>query len=421
MAQTFIPSELTYRLDPKPDSSIVQQRIESVLSNSTALHRPDSNNTIRFSINSDQFVDLSSISLYSKLQVALTGSATHGTPGAGVVTTKVAVPSSYELFSSITLSTGSGQVIEQLSDANVIGRMMLNMLAPDRKASIESFTNSQDTPHERESCQTPTDFKIGALSLLGFLGSGKYIRTSDLGGLVIECQLAPNSTLFQVPAGATASLSMTDTRLIFDSCLMSQAYIDSYKASYSSGLALMFSSIQSHQSSIQTTVSQNIAFNSNSSRCKGIVSVLRPTSAVGNIEQDSTAGTSNFTDFWYQYDVGSGHLLPSHPVNSYSRALSEVLKLQKNHSNPQCQIYNRTQFSSDYTHGTTYQQGYGKFVMALDTESFDSSPESGIKLSGACQLRMNGSVTTPQTVSIFVLRDVGLIVDINSKRVSIIE
>jgi hypothetical protein len=288
MSEKYIPSELTFDGSPFPDSSNIVNRFENVVHSSPeSSYSPDSNNQIIFTLTGDNFVDLSSLEMYSSLTTAITsaGSNTvHGLQGVlGTVGTRIGVASTYELFSNMQISTLSGKIIEDLPAANLYGRWaQRSTMANSRLNTTETFSNSLEDVLLNDSCQTATNYQIAALKLLGFLHSGVYVQPSFVGGLRITLTLAPNSQLYQVRNAAdSAALTMSQVKLHYKSNQMSPEYLSGYYQRYSQiPYIIRFTSYSHFSGSMANGASYQMPFNDYSNRAKSMVSIIRPSADI---------------------------------------------------------------------------------------------------------------------------------------------
>ena len=170
-----IPEELTYQPSRDSVENVVLSRSEVYLQSPEPEFSPNGANRISFAINTRNFVDLGSVECYAVISTAVPA----GTTAAGA--TKLHLNSTMSLFSDITISTGGGTIIEQISNADVVGQVLsLSGLSDSWCGTVGSFANAQSNPQDRDSCismidQTAvadggvTPYRLLALKMSGFL------------------------------------------------------------------------------------------------------------------------------------------------------------------------------------------------------------------------------------------------------------
>ena len=233
MSEPKIPSELVYSPEER-FANVVMSRNEVSMTNATPAFTYTGNNRVEFRITSSNFIDLASLEIYAIISTVLTGGTTTHTAANA---TKYIPEGTMSLFSDITLSSASGTVIEQVSNAQVLGQIVHNLSAsPQYLDSVGSFANNQIQSYERRSAAgTGVRLRISAHKLLGFLSCGKYVKPSSFGGgLILSLTMAPDSTLGVVHGGGTAVTSLSLVILVYDELMVTPAYADLYRQDYES-------------------------------------------------------------------------------------------------------------------------------------------------------------------------------------------
>lgn len=382
---SYIPSELTYEAAAAPEAVVVS-RSEAFLTSPTPTH-DSSANVIRFHLTGNQMLDLASVRMYATLDWVMAAPAA----GAGDAE-EICVNSTFGIFSSLEIASGGGVVIERIDDAVCLSQIVANLsYAKDWSEGPGSFLNAQLDPRKRwRDPATTRRFQIGALKLLGFLQSGKFVNPNAFGGLVFTFTLAPVKQLLSRNADdATAGfgLRMTDVKLHYDVCTMSNAYTQWFDQQYlRKGFRVVWDSYQAHTSVALSSGEGDVHLPMSGRRVKAIMMVVRPQTHSNSIlhENSSTAFISNVTP-GYSFEV-SGTRYPPTPITEYQRAYTEALKLCYATGDHQRCGMGYDHFTNNFrivnpagaaATDTIAFQG-GKLVMCMDFEKFNTSGESGI-------------------------------------------
>lgn len=400
-----IPEELTYAPTQDSVQNVVLSKSEVYLQSPEPEFSPAGASRITFQINTQNFIDLSSVEMYAKLSTHVIGAAdpsttTNGTAGA----TKLHLNSTMSLFSDITISTGGGTIIEQLSNAAVLGAVLGDMgLSDEYCATVGSFSNSQCDANDRDACIDGTEsYRILALKMSGFLtGSQKLVRPSSMGGIHISCTLAPNVELMVVRNAAdNATFKMTETRLYFDEVVVSPSYLQYYTEQYEGrGLQIVFPSYGSQLGQINGNGPETVPFSASAMRCQALMAAVRL--KADNVKIANSLGfRAPGADFSYTYEI-AGARLPPAGISSYARAFDQILKISGHKHNSQHSLFKLSDFNSNYS---VANRTGGKFVAAVDCERLESSSQTGIRLSpGSNNLLLRyGGLTNGEAHDVFI-------------------
>lgn len=384
-----IPEELTYAPSRDSVENVVLSRNEVYLQSPEPSFTPSGANRITFQINTRNFVDLGSVEMYAIISTAV--AIADGTPSTTTTGaddgTKLHINSTMSLFSDITISTGSGTIIEQISNADVVGQMLaLSGLSDAWCETVGSFANAQCDPQARDACVGGvTPYRLLALKMSGFLtGSHKYVRPSSMGGLHISCTLASNAAIMRVrDAADNAVLTLTQTRLFYDELQMAPSYTRFYEEQYENrGLQVIFPSYGCQVGQITSNGPETVPFSASAQRCQALMAAVRVKSHGTEKEQNSLAfvhpGAAG-ANWSYTWEIAGARLPPS-GVTSYTRAFHEVMKIAGSRHDSSQSLFKLSDFStSDTVAGNTYTGG--KFIAAVDCEQLESSSQTGIRLS----------------------------------------
>ena len=387
-----IPDELSYEIGPAPPAVVVS-RTESFLSSPGEVYSSDSNSVLRFHLTGSSMVDLSSLRLYSDLTGVLTkavgATSTTVTGGAATEPTTPLPNSTYGIFSQMTLASGDGTVLESLNDCVVLSRIIESMSFGRQWANTGgTFLNAWFDPAYRNNLGTSTRYEVGAIKMLGFLNSGKYVIPNSFGGIVLTLTIAPGRQIFTGRGGYgdNFNLQMRGTSLHYDSCLMSERYQAHYNQSYlSGGFRIVFDSYQGHTSNTLTsTASQQTTLAIAGKRSKAIMSVLRRQAYINNVafsDKSATAFLSHTTGLppHYSYEF-SGVRMPPSGISNVPQAHNECLKICYSTHDTHRECSSMNAWSFDHQEGTYATRDAGTFIMGLDLEKFTSSGESGLAI-----------------------------------------
>ena len=406
---TNIPSELVYQIEENPRDLVVS-RIES--SRTTGLsHSPISNPVLRFELSTTNFVDLSTVQLYCNITNEYTKGGGSSSAFAGTASAaEISVPSTMDLFNTITVSTGSGQILQTISEAHVVNRILTLTASNDYLETAGSFSNISLNPLNRRRINGgQTQVRVDALQCLGFLKCGKFINPSSLGNLVFTFQMNPNSSLYHCDALDSVNCVLSQATMYWEECIMSPSYIESYNEVYlKNGYQLMYQNYATQTLTLSAgSTSQSVNFNMNISRCKALLTAIRPDSAISNQASQELAFTSSGL-VEYSYMLGSMRV-PQQPISSYVRSYQELLRIAYMDDSCMCDLPSFARFSTDYTKpSTTTQQINGCFVAGVDLEKYGSTNKSGIPLSGSSQFIVNWSSLAASKAVVVAVHDVGV-------------
>ena len=400
-----LPSELTYAPEADVESAILQ-RNEVVLTNPTPVFKPDGASRIEFRLTTTNFIDLASVELYADIQCHIEGGGT--TTLADTDATKLLLNGSMSMFNDITLSTQSGVVIERIDNSMTLGQLLLNSSASGPYLeSMGSFSNNQSQVYDRDTCASPTRFRILALKQLGFLASKKFVKPSSFGGgLVISMTMASNAALGVVRNAANdLRVELSNVQVTVDECLVSPAYNDFYTSEYEGkGMRIYFDTWGSQAVNVASGPSRTIPFAAQAKRCKALAAVSRVKGNIGNKLASETAFISTGNPK-YAFEV-SGARYPQAGVNSYVRAADEVSKFV--YSKHDCQrghLLNYKHFTTDWAASTSADrdsQLAGRYMAFYDAEKLSSSNTTGLTLApSSCQLSLTQTFAEETEVTVF--------------------
>jgi hypothetical protein len=383
-----IPEELTYQPSRDSATDVVLSRQEVYLQSPEPSFTPTGANRITFQINTRNFIDLGSVEMYAVITTAVVGADNPSQTTTGAGATKLHVNSTMSLFSDITISTGSGVIIEQISNADVVGQMLaLSGLSDSWCETVGSFSNAQCDPQARDACiDGVTPYRLLGLKMAGFLtGSHKYIRPSSMGGLHISATLASNAALMRVRDGADdASLQLSKTRLFYDELSMAPSYVRFYEDQYENrGLQIVFPSYGSQVGQITSNTPETVPFSASAMRCQALMAAVRVKTDGNNKLANSLAfvrpGAAN-QDWSYTFEIAGARLPPS-GVTTYARAFHEISKIAGSRHDSSQSLFKFSDFSTNDTADGAGGYTGGKFIAAVDCEQLESSSQTGIRLS----------------------------------------
>lgn len=406
-ARRYLPEELTYKPEPQPES-VVAERHETWLQSPVPTYSPNGVGTIRFQLNTSNFVDLASINMTSKIFVKKlkASDATAQATFAASNNLQIDVNDTYSIFSSISLATGNGTVIEQLDDVVALAQIVKSLsFSNEYLESSGSFFNGSKSNKTGYSYNTDTGtdavpnsedlaWEVPVLKLLGFLNCGKIIRPSTFGGLVFNLTLAPNAQCWTVPVSTTGhpncsfEMNLYETRLYYDEIIPTDSYRAWYNQNYETkGFRIMIDTYSHTSSTENGTVSKMVRIPISVKRCKALISVLRPTEATTNeasLEPAQRFLCSGKNGFRYQY-TSNGTRYPPAPITSYARAHTECMKIcAATHDGQRGHSCNLRDFSNNFSTGTTNNtdpvRTQGAFMMGLSLEKLGAEADTGTLL-----------------------------------------
>lgn len=377
----FIPDSLTYELQDEPEP-VILHRATAYLTSPATTHTSNSSNVIRYTITGNQMVDLSSITLFGTITAAVAGTTTV-MPG-GTSATSGMMQDTYSLFQTLEVSTANGQMIERITDAHILGKIVKNMSFSEAwMDTAGTFENVHHSSYLRDNGGGP-EYQIGALKLLGFLNCGKYIIPSNFGGgiMISLTMLQASEACIGRHADNTFTWSLANPRLYYDVCTMDQSYVDWYRRQYQSkGFRIVFDSHAMTSNTMnQSGGSQQLLVSASAKRCKALIAVARRNDTITSAVVDSTAFKANGY-LSHQLEI-NGTRYPPTPINSYSRAHYECLKTcyATHDVTRSCMTFD--QFTNDWAlaSGDDASLRYGQFQMAIDLEKFSTVGGSGVTI-----------------------------------------
>lgn len=416
-SSTYVPPELEYEMPPQPEPVVVS-RSEAYLTTPSTSYDTDSNKILRFSITGDQMLDLSSIRIYADMDYKKGGNALDGA--------KDFVADNLGLFESIEIATASGVVIERIDDANLLSVIMSHLcFGEDWSNTTGSYSNSQKALMART---IGGRFEINALRLCGFLHSGKFVQPSILGGgIVFTLTLASGNKLVTqktvldsngnvVSAYAAPKLTLTNVKMHYDLCIMSQRYQEWYYRQYATkGFRIVWDSYQGHTTNTVALPANEVQvpIQVTAKRCKAIVMVLRKDADVNPTGLDQYPGaflSTGFVNGRYQLDV-AGVRYPPSAIDSYARAHTEAVKVCYSNGDVQTENIPLHRFAQDWASTNVSTTRQGQFLMCLDFEKYNSSGESGIVIApNAARFSMTFGGTGSTELATYLVRSQSLTV-----------
>jgi hypothetical protein len=371
--------ELDYSVPSSGDASIATKR-EVRLQSPASSHGPTSNSTIRFTINSANFLEPESVGIWANLtfsagtgnQVLFPGTETLANANSGVW-----LPSMSQLVSSVRILTGTGVLIENITDAGLLHTLMVDSSSSEsyQDKNYDITTNGNSRPCRRH----PTgNFRMGVLDLSGLLHCGKLIHLGSINGLVIELDLAPVNNVVGhrvAPAGDNVlTYALTNVECRFTDVVVSDSVRINYENKVfgnSNGYALLIQT-PTTVSSVTTANVQSVPLPKRAGKVKHILSCIRATADITDATKWGFARLSaGFNSYQYQIN---GATYPPSGVDSYSKAYTELLKTSYNHGN--C-LYSGLSFAEYQTAlvlspligGLESNDRFNsKFIMSIDLE-----------------------------------------------------
>lgn len=456
MSEIIIPDEGKFESIKNEYYDIAVSRIEKsvVLTNQT--FGGSSNPIIQFNIdgNPNTRLDLSSLYIVGDLGLQLTiGTAAYNAPTSDNKNIPY-VPASSELFSSITLSTRSGQIIEQLNGVDIINQVVKISISSDYVDTVLSFgcnelnynkrrqptwiagtlaapggaVNYATTQSICSSATSPLRIKVDALYAMGFFKTMKFFPVSYVNGLTLSLTMKSDPAIaFNYQADDSANLcTLSNLRLYYTDILCKQEYLTSWADTYQNvGFEMLFNTFSTLTLTPTGDIGNSVVempFQMNLQKCKGILAVVRLNANIGVATENDmafqSAGFEGTNALGYQF-VLNGVQYPSVPITSYARSMEQFLQVARldNNSFPHCSLLDFYRYATDdpttasgvtratnaYTSAT--KQG-GCFVMAIDLEKYDSNSRSGLSLSGTHSLLLSwGTTLTAPRIQLIFLHD----------------
>ena len=240
--------ELDYSIT-LPTDSIIESRTDVVLSSPSTSHSYKNNHIIRLNIAGSGFVDPLSISLYADVFVSAPN--TTAANFSMTKTDRVIVPSTYEMFDSIRILDGYGNVLEELNEAALLSQKLHEASSnSDFLDCSYGFTNSQKDLSKRQTLSNVNSdtnketFRIAALDIVGLFSQEKLIHLPTFKGLQIEMRMISNENAFTSKAAGDATgaeYKLMNVKLHYTEIQASRGYMNEYnKKIKDGGYALNF-------------------------------------------------------------------------------------------------------------------------------------------------------------------------------------
>ena len=417
---SYLVPELTYELPALPENVVVSRQ-EVMQQSSSSSHEYSSTPVIRFAFNGDQFMDLGSLRIFANINTQITSAGPTSSVTSDVSNVKLLPPSTYHLFQSIEVSTGSGVVIERIDDAALLAEIMMRSTWGNQWALGDgSFSNAQLQPHSRAAYTAPSStnaWEISAHKLLGFLNSGKYLHLNSIGGLVLTLTLAnPVTTHTGRAANEVYTCSLSNVRAFTSMITPTESYRRFYDEQYRSQGFRMYFDVHGYTSNTVSSVSsQSLQLALTAKRAKCIVTVMR---TVDNITASNKSSYSFWSTGWtsYQYSI-DGVPLPAVAVDGYARAHANVQNVCNTSKDAQVDnSLSLTQFTTNFAlaagDGTLANQLNGSWICAIDLERYSSTEEAGMSIApGSLMFNFNNTTATgAQMISTYVLKSAAMTV-----------
>lgn len=439
-SNTYIPSEFQYEEEASPAATVVL-RSEQYLKSPVDKHTANGSNVIGFNVVGNTMLDLSSIRLFADVKIKGLTATAEGTAAVanasyfyapkstttGSTTTharaqsssytsnEVLFNSTFGYFSSLEIRTQGGRLIERLDDAVCLGAILEAMSFSKGWCNTSgAFMNAQQDPHSRkenwhlnaDQSEATAHLEIGAIKMLGFLNSGKYIIPNSLGGLVFSFTMASSKDVFvtnQAAADVTLQMELSNVTLRYDACTMSTEYERWFDNQYRTrGFRIKYDSYMAKTSNILATQikDQTLQISLQAKRAKAAFIVVRSKGHIDSWSHPSNAFMSHpirqklaapaSQPSWgsYQLEI-SGVRYPPTAINDAERAHSEALKTTYALGDVQRQAVSYKQMTQDWVEAganasatgalsRAQRSEKGRMVLALDFEKFSTTGESGI-------------------------------------------
>lgn len=360
-------------------------------------------------------------------------------------TWNIHMASSMSWFRSLEVKTRAGESIELIQDAVTLGRMVECMsFARSHCDRDGSFHNSEWDPADRNAkwelsaplqsgdgsagqntalgMTASCTIEISALKLLGFLNTGKFIKASMFGGqpgtggggITFTFTMAEDHKIFTLhpdgttftAGGARPALSFENVRLVYDTCIMSDAYTQWFRSTYENrGMRIVFDSYQGYtEVPLVGLAHQTVNLQVQAKRAKALLFVLR-------WSQNRNLWITNFTAFEsemfrkgvkgasYQLNA-NGVRYPNTPIDSAAKAHAQLLTVCYARSDVHRDCISVAEFTNNFSRqphtnaSEKYNEyGYGRipdaisfrtcgcFIGTVDFEKYNTNGESGIALS----------------------------------------
>ncbi len=412
MSVKYIPPELVYE-SPKIPDNCVALRYNIMLQSPTSVFSGDSgSNQISFTLQTSNFVDLSTVELYASITSVITPTTSATTVyGYASTATCLLVNDTLSIFDSLVVTSG-GRVLEEIRNAVQLGALLKNISCSDQYLSSEGTSwNSSSNPinGQRDQYQNGTAFKINALKLLGILSCKKYVSPASMGSLTFTFTLAKSNEIATVRNGAdTCPITLTNVQLYYDELIVTSEYQRHFNEQYQTqGWHLNFDSWGTQSVAVSSLNNVQIPFSASCTRCKGVIAAIQDSSKQGYL-YPSTAFVSAGQTSW-QFVLG-GNRYPISPVMSTARQLCEIQRFTFSIDDVQRATYSTKQLSTDVvltgaygivsgTVDSTNVLQNSKGAMVMNLERYESNQETGIPLNPATSSLMltnSSGLTTAQ-------------------------
>jgi len=381
--------ELDFSLE-LPTDGVIESRTEVVIDSPATSHTASTNNIVRLYINGSGFIDPHSVQIYADVSCPNLQDKDNVIP-----------PATYELFETIRVIDGRGNVLEEINQAGLLSQKLHE--ASSNTSFLDctyGFTNSQKDVSKRI-VDTATNFRLSALDVLGFFNQSKYLHLPTFKGLQIELRCVTNDVAFSIKHGTTDNVtySLENVKLHYTEVQASRGYMEQYAAKLlEGGYAINFSTYAHLQNNSGGTGQTQIALNKTASKVKAVFSTVREGANRGNKLKREVATDSRVVSYQYQID---GRNYPSQPVSSAAKAYHELLEANYNHKDNR----HSNICYEDFTGQWAFAGGKadadvkkGSYAMWYDLEKASSSPLSGTPMkanSAFLKVNIDAAVTSP--------------------------
>jgi len=398
-----ILDELNYTLE-MPTDGVIESKTEVVLTSPQGTHSPTQNNTIRLYLNGNGFVDPHSISVYADFSTTALASEANVIP-----------PTTYQLFESIRILDGRGNILEEIQGADLLSTHLHNASSSsDFLDCAYGFTNSQKDVSKRVCSPVATNFRLAATDVLGLFAQSKYLHLPSFKGLQLEMRLVSNSAAYSVKSGVATEdavgFLLENVKLHYTEVQVSRGYIDMYNEKVAAGGYALSFPTYFHLQNSATVGGNQLSLNKTASKVKAIVSVMRENGSRGVlVGKSETAGDSRVANFQYQI---SGRNYPPEPVSSKSKAFHQLLESNGNRKNNTHSNVCYDDFTSQWAWAAgnkdaTASVKFGTYSMWVDLEKSSSSPLSGTSMeanSSFVKVNVEAGVVAP-VIDSFVIHE----------------
>jgi putative component of toxin-antitoxin plasmid stabilization module len=257
-------------------------------------------------------------------------------------------------FTTTHTISGGGENTPKVSDAT-------SLTASSKQMGNSSNFNGANPTTIRYAFHLPS----------GFLNSvSKYIDTGGMKGLIIEMEFYNrNITFLGKGTGATSdaqNYTLSNFELNYDKVSLSGEYLRTYRMALVQGIEVSYSTY-THQSS---TGGDSVRVSKAVSRLKDIISVIRTTSNINNINKNSLGNYKPITESCrWNYQIGSENY-PVSQVKGVAETYYQALRTFARNKDAYCGSFNLKEFSD------------GLGVISYDLEEIKAGVFSGVKTTG---------------------------------------